>query len=116
MAKTVRRTQKTSPAVLDGIDAHRNTVRTMGGFFAIALSIAVLIVGLLLLVFVRYFLSLISSLFLWWVIGHYAARRAIQSTISSWPEWLREFRPLAIGVVLGSIISLALAAAVLGVI
>jgi hypothetical protein len=147
MAKVARRTQKTSPAVLDGIDAHRNTVRTMGGFFAIALSIAVLIVGLLLLVlpgsitgvpgfvltvialptlplfgvpatggFVRYVLSLISSLFLWWVIGHYAARRAIQSTISSWPEWLREFRPLAIGVVLGSIISLALAAAVLGVI
>jgi hypothetical protein len=147
MAKVARRTEKTSPAVLDGIDAHRDTVRKMGGFFAIALSIAVLIVGLLLLVlpgsitgilgfvltvialptlplfgvpatggFVRYFLSLISSLFLWWVIGHYAARRAIQSTISSWPEWLREFRPLAIGIVLGSIISLALAAAVLGVI
>ena len=147
MAKTVRRTLKTSTAVLDGIDAHRDTVRKMGGFFAIALSIAVLIVGLLLLVipgsitgvpgfvltvialptlplfgvpatggFIRYFLSLISSLFLWWVIGHYAARRAIQSTISSWPEWLREFRPLAIGIVLGSIISLALAAAVLGVI
>ncbi|CAB4599640.1 MAG: hypothetical protein F2583_02990 [Actinobacteria bacterium] len=147
MAKVARKTQKTSPAVLDGIDAHRDTVRKMGGFFAIALSIAVLIVGLLLLVipgsitgvpgfvltvialpplplfgvpatggFIRYFLSLISSLFLWWVIGHYAARRAIQSTISSWPEWLREFRPLAIGIVLGSIISLALAAAVLGVI
>ena len=147
MAKVARRTQKTSPAVLDGIDAHRDTVRKMGGFFAIALSIAVLIVGLLLLVipgsitgvpgfvltvialptlplfgvpatggFIRYFLSLISSLFLWWVIGHYAARQAIQSTISSWPEWLREFRPLAIGIVLGSIISLALAAAVLGVI
>ncbi|MCX6536575.1 MAG: hypothetical protein NT119_08510 [Actinobacteria bacterium] len=147
MAKVARRAQKTSPAVLDGIDAHRDTVRKMGGFFAIALSIAVLIVGLLLIVlpgsitgvpgfvltvialptlplfgvpatggFIRYFLSLISSLFLWWVIGHYAARRAVQSTISSWPEWLREFRPLAIGVVLGSIISLALAAAVLGVI
>lgn len=66
--------------------------------------------------FVRYFLSVVSSLFLWWVIGHYAARRAIQSTISSWPEWLREFRPLAIGVALGSIISLVLAAAILGVI
>lgn len=147
MAKVARKTQKTSPAVFDGIDAHRDTVRKMGGFFAIALSIAVLIVGLLLLVipgsitgvpgfvltvialptlplfgvpatggFIRYFLSLISSLVLWWVIGHYAARRAIQSTISSWPEWLREFRPLAIGIVLGSIISLALAAAVLGVI
>ena len=133
--------------MLDGIDAHRDTVRKMGGLFAIALSIAVLIVGLFLIVlpgsitgvlgfvltvialptlplfgvpaiggFVRYFLSVVSSLVLWWVIGHYAARRAIQSTISSWPEWLREFRPLAIGVVLGSLISLALAAAVLGVI
>ena len=141
------KTQKTLPAVLDGIDAHRDTVRKMGGLFAIALSIAVLIVGLFLIVlpgsitgvlgfvltvialptlplfgvpaiggFVRYFLSVVSSLALWWVIGHYAARRAIQSTISSWPEWLREFRPLAIGVVLGSLISLALAAAVLGVI
>ena len=146
MAKVVK-PKKTLPAVLDGIDAHRDTVRKMGGLFAIALSIAVLIVGLFLIVlpgsitgvlgfvltvvalptlplfgvpavggFVRYFLSVVSSLFLWWVIGHYAARRAIQSTISSWPEWLREFRPLAIGVALGSIISLALAAAVLGVI
>ena len=146
MAK-VAKPKKTLPVVLDGIDAHRDTVRKMGGLFAIALSIAVLIVGLFLIVlpgsitgvlgfvltvvalptlplfgvpavggFVRYFLSVVSSLFLWWVIGHYAARRAIQSTISSWPEWLREFRPLAIGVALGSIISLALAAAVLGVI
>ena len=146
MAKVVK-PKKTLPAVLDGIDAHRDTVRKMGGLFAIALSIAVLIVGLFLIVlpgsitgvlgfvltvvalptlplfgvpavggFVRYFLSVVSSLFLWWVIGHYAARRAIQSTISSWPEWLREFRPLAIGVALGSIISLVLAAAILGVI
>ncbi len=146
MAK-VAKPKKTLPAVLDGIDAHRDTVRKMGGLFAIALSIAVLIVGLFLIVlpgsitgvlgfvltvvalptlplfgvpavggFVRYFLSVVSSLFLWWVIGHYAARRAIQSTISSWPEWLREFRPLAIGVALGSIISLVLAAAILGVI
>ena len=148
MAKVAKpKTQKTPPAVLDGIDANRGTVRKMGGLFAIALSLAVLIVGLLLIVlpgsitgvlgfvltvialptlpmfgvpavggFVRYFLSVVSSLALWWAIGHYAARRAIQSTISSWPEWLREFRPLAIGIVLGSLISLALAAAVLGVI
>ena len=148
MAKVAKpKTQKTLPAVLDGIDAHRDTVRKMGGFFAIAFSIAVLIVGLLLIVlpgsitgvlgfaltvialptlplfgvpaiggFFRYFFSVVSSLVLWWVIGHYAARRAIQSTIASWPEWLREFRPLAIGIVLGSLISLAFAAAVLGVI
>ena len=65
---------------------------------------------------IRYALSFISSALLWWVVGHYAARRAVQLTISSWPEWINEFRPLAIGVVLGSLISLALAAVVLGVI
>ena len=65
---------------------------------------------------IRYALSFISSALLWWVVGHYAARRAVQLTISSWPEWIKEFRPLAIGVVLGSLISLALAAVVLGVI
>ncbi len=64
----------------------------------------------------RYALSFISSALLWWVVGHYAARRAVQLTISGWPEWIKEFRPLAIGVVLGSLISLALAAVVLGVI
>lgn len=147
MANTKPKTRKTLPVVLDGISAHREIVRTRGGVFAVALSIAVLMVGLVLLIlpgsitgvagfaltvialptlplfgvpatggFARYSLSFISSLLLWWIIGHYAARRAIQSTISSWPEWLREFRPLAIGVVLGSLISLALAAAVLGVI
>jgi len=52
---------------------------------------------------------------LWWMIGHYAAVRAIRLPIVSWPEWRREFRPLAIGVMSGSLISLAIAAVVLGV-
>lgn len=64
---------------------------------------------------IRYALSFISSVALWWIIGHYAGRRAIRAVIASWPEWRREFQPLAIGLMLGSLISLALAAIFLGV-
>ncbi len=132
--------------VPDGIVAHRDALRKRGGLIAVALSVATLVVGLILLAlpgsltgllgfvfafialptmplfgipatgdFVRYGLSFISSLLLWWIIGHYASLRAIRAVIASWPEWRREFRPLAIGLVLGSLISLALAAIVLGV-
>lgn len=62
----------------------------------------------------RYAMSFVSSVLLWWIIGHYASLRAIRAVIASWPEWRHEFRPLAIGLVLGSLISLALAALVLG--
>lgn len=65
--------------------------------------------------FVRYALGFVSSLMLWWVVGHYAGLRAIRAVIASWPEWRKEFQPLAIGLILGSLISLALAAIVLGV-
>ena len=64
--------------------------------------------------FTLYTLSFISSILVWWIIGHYASLRAIREVIASWPEWRREFRPLAIGLVLGSLISLALAALILG--
>lgn len=132
--------------VPDGIVAHRDAVRKRGGLIAVALSIAILVVGLIFLAlpgsltgllgfvfafialptmplfgipatggFARYGLSFVSSLLLWWIIGHYASLRAIRAVIASWPEWRREFRPLAIGLVLGSLISLALAAIVLGV-
>ena len=131
--------------VPDGIVAHRDALRKRGGLIAVALSVATLVVGLILLAlpgsltgllgfvfafialptmplfgipatgdFVRHGLSFISSLLLWWIIGHYASLRAIRAVIASWPEWRREFRPLAIGLVLGSLISLALAAIVLG--
>lgn len=62
----------------------------------------------------RYAMSFASSIVLWWIIGHYASLRAIRAVIASWPEWRREFRPLAIGLVLGALVSLALAALVLG--
>ena len=65
--------------------------------------------------FMRYALSFVSSIALWWIIGHYAGLRAVRAVIASWPEWRREFQPLAIGLVLGSLFSLALAALMLGV-
>jgi len=65
--------------------------------------------------FIIYVGGFITSAALWWIVGHYASRRASRIVIASWPEWRAEFRPLAIGVVLGSLISLALAAVVLGV-
>ncbi|NBQ45874.1 MAG: hypothetical protein EBU37_07425 [Actinobacteria bacterium] len=61
-----------------------------------------------------YALSFISSVLLWWILGHYASLRAIRAVIASWPEWRREFRPLAIGLVLGALFSMMLAAFVLG--
>jgi len=61
-----------------------------------------------------YALSFVSSVMLWWILGHYASLRAIRAVIASWPEWRREFRPLAIGLVLGALFSMMLAALVLG--
>jgi len=61
-----------------------------------------------------YALSFVSSVLLWWILGHYAGLRAIRAVIASWPEWRREFRPLAIGLVLGALFSMMLAALVLG--
>ena len=61
-----------------------------------------------------YALSFILSVLLWWILGHYASLRAIRAVIASWPEWRREFRPLAIGLVLGALFSMMLAALVLG--
>ena len=65
--------------------------------------------------FINYVGGFITSAAVWWIAGHYAGLRASRLVIASWPEWRREFRPLAIGIVLGSLISLALAAVVLGV-
>lgn len=65
--------------------------------------------------FSRYALSFATSMLLWWAIGHFASLRAMRAVIASWPEWRREFSPLAIGCILGSLFSLALAAVFLGV-
>lgn len=62
-----------------------------------------------------YGLGFLSSMALWFVIGHYASLRALRAVIASWPEWRSEFGPLAIGLALGSLISLGLAGLILGV-
>jgi hypothetical protein len=55
-----------------------------------------------------------TSVVLWLVIGRLAARRATRRAVASWPEWRREFLPLAAGVWFGALLALALAAFVLG--
>lgn len=65
--------------------------------------------------FSRYAFSFATSMLLWWAIGHFASLRAMRAVIASWPEWRREFSPLAIGCILGSLFSLALAAVFVGV-
>jgi hypothetical protein len=51
---------------------------------------------------------------LWFALGHVSAVRATRRAVSGWREWRREFRPLAIGVWLGAVIALAVAALILG--
>lgn len=62
----------------------------------------------------RYFIAVIGSVAMWWVIGHFAAMRATRRAIAGWPEWRREFQPLAIGVWVGTILALVVTAFVLG--
>jgi hypothetical protein len=63
---------------------------------------------------VVYLLAAATSLGLWFALGHVSAVRATRRAVSGWQEWRREFRPLAIGVWLGAIIALAVAALILG--
>ena len=61
-----------------------------------------------------YLLAATTSIGLWFALGHVSAVRATRRAVSGWREWRREFRPLAIGVWLGAIIALAVAALILG--
>ena len=61
-----------------------------------------------------YLLATTTSIGLWFALGHVSAVRATRRAVSGWREWRREFRPLAIGVWLGAIIALAVAALILG--
>ena len=63
---------------------------------------------------VVYLLAAATSLGLWFALGHVSAVRATRRAVSGWQEWRREFRPLAIGVWLGAILALAVAALILG--
>ena len=60
--------------------------------------------------FDSYTLATLASAAIWFALGHVSAIRATRRAVVGWPEWAREFRPLAIGAVL----ALALSAIVLG--
>lgn len=61
-----------------------------------------------------YIVATVVSAAIWFVLGQISAIRATQRAIAGWPEWVREFRPLAIGVAIGAVLALALSAIVLG--
>lgn len=64
--------------------------------------------------FSSYLLAALASWALWFAIGHLSARRATRRAIASWPEWIREYRPLAIGMWVGALLALGVSAVVLG--
>ena len=64
--------------------------------------------------FVSYALATLASAAIWFALGHVSAIRATRRAVVGWPEWAREFRPLAIGVAIGAVLALALSAIVLG--
>lgn len=64
---------------------------------------------------VRWILALVSSAALWFAIGNLAARRSTNDAVSGWPEWRREYVRLAVGVWVGALLGLGVAATVLSV-
>ena len=64
--------------------------------------------------FASYTLATLASAAIWFALGHVSAIRATRCAVVGWPEWAREFRPLAIGVAIGAVLALALSAIVLG--
>jgi len=64
---------------------------------------------------VRWLLAIVSSGLLWAFVGHVAAQRSTNRTISSWPEWRREWTRLSVGVWVGAMFGLAVAAIALGI-
>jgi len=61
-----------------------------------------------------YFLATVASCVLWFAVGHLSSRRATRRAIASWPEWFREYRPVAIGIWIGALLALGVSAIVLG--
>lgn len=63
----------------------------------------------------RVALSVVASAVLWFALGQWAARLTSRRILSGWREWTAEVAPLALGVGVGAVTSLLLAALVLGV-
>lgn len=64
--------------------------------------------------FTSYAFATLASAAIWFALGQVSALRATRRAVAGWPEWSREFRPLAIGVAIGAVLALALSAIVLG--
>ncbi len=62
----------------------------------------------------KYLIAILGSAAMWWGVGHFAAMRASRNAIVDWPEWRREFQPLAIGIWAGTVLAFAVTAFVLG--
>lgn len=63
----------------------------------------------------RVLVAVLASGIVWWVIGQVTAARVTNHPVVGWREWTREYVTLAIGLWVGAVGSLALAALVLGV-
>ena len=63
----------------------------------------------------RWVLALVSSGVMWYFVGRLAAIRSTRRPMTSWPEWRREWARIAIGIWVGSLVGLGLAATVLSV-
>ena len=63
----------------------------------------------------RWLLAILTSAALWAFVGHVAAQRSTMRVASSWPEWRREWTRLSIGVWIGSMLGLGVAAIALGI-
>jgi len=63
---------------------------------------------------VRIGLAVVLSAGLWWTLGQMAAGRVTRGPVAGWREWTREFSLTGIGVWVGAIAALAIAALFLG--
>ena len=61
-----------------------------------------------------YVLATVASCALWFAVCHLSSRKATRRAIASWPEWFREYRPLALGIWIGALLALGVSAIVLG--
>jgi len=88
----------------------------MLGYLILVIALPVLsIVGVpAVSTFASYAIATLASAAIWFALGQVSAIRATQRAVAGWPEWVREFRPLAIGVAIGAVIALVLSGIVLG--
>lgn len=63
----------------------------------------------------RWVLAVLTSAVVWFAIGFLAARRSTRRVATSWPEWRREWLRLVVGVWVGALVGIGVAATFLSV-